>query len=51
MGVLHVYCLIQRYGVGVLKELLFIIIVVYILVIIGINLINVFTFKKGVNVE
>ena len=34
-----------------LAEITFLDTVVYILVIIGINLINVFTFKKGVNVE
>lgn len=50
-GIMQIFKTNQILSVGVLKELLFIIIVVYILVIIGINLINVFTFKKGVNVE
>lgn len=50
-GIMQIFKTNQILSVGVLKELLFIIIVVYILIIIGINLINVFTFKKGVNVE
>lgn len=41
----------QILNVNVLKELLYMIIVIYIIIIVVINIMNIFTFKKGVDVE